>query len=227
MIEHRKTSWFLTAALAGLAACVLVTLVLITPVPQAWGQSGTAPQYTSSGELQTPSGFETWVFVGSNLGLGYDNDLALTTPQENAHAEQQVFHNIYINPEAYAHFVATHEFPDPTVLIMEVFTAAGKEPKGVVTKGVFDGERIGLQVAVKDSRCGLRKLPPGACEPRQCLGAVLSDLAEAAEMTRGLVRAHHRQRDKMPFTGRTGATAASPCLPKTTISVSPDSCLIT
>jgi hypothetical protein len=151
MIEHRNTSRFLTAALAGVAACVLVTLVLITPVPQARGQSGTAPQYTSSGELQTPSGFETWVFVGSNLGLGYDNDLALTTPQENAHAEQQVFHNIYINPEAYAHFVATHEFPDPTVLIMEVFTAAGKQPKDVVTKGVFDGERVGLQVAVKDS----------------------------------------------------------------------------
>jgi Cytochrome P460 len=146
MIDDRNKSWFHAAALAGLAACVLVALL-----PQARGQSGTAPQYTSSGQLQTPSGFETWVFVGSNLGLGYKNDLAVTTAAENAHAESQVFHNIYINPEAYAHFVATHEFPDPTVLIMEIFTAADNEPKGVVTKGVFNGERVGLQVAVKDS----------------------------------------------------------------------------
>ena len=62
-----------------------------------------------------------------------------------------MFHNIYIDPEAYAHFVATREFPDPTVLVMEVFTAADKEPKGIVSKGVFDGDRIGLQIAVKDS----------------------------------------------------------------------------
>jgi hypothetical protein len=91
------------------------------------------------------------VFVGSNLGLGYKDELAVTTAKETAHAEAQVFHNIYINPEAYAHFVATREFPDSTVLVMEVFTAADKEPKGVVTKGVFDGDRVGLQVAVKDS----------------------------------------------------------------------------
>jgi Cytochrome P460 len=146
MIDDRNKSWFHAAALLGLAACVLVALV-----PRARGQSATAPQYTSSGELQTPSGFETWVFVGSNLGLGYKDELAVTTRRETVHAEQGVFHNIYINPEAYAHFVATHEFPDPTVLVMEVFTAADNEPKGIVSKGVFDGERVGLQVAVKDS----------------------------------------------------------------------------
>src|ERR1700679_1075953 len=142
MIGNRNRAWFAAAAVA---ASLLVVLA-----PQVRGQSTTAPQYTSSGELQTPSGFETWVFVGSNLGLGYDKELKLTNARENAHAEARVFHNIYINPEAYAHFVATHEFPDPTVLIMEVFTAADKEPKGVVTRGVFDGDRVGLQIAVKD-----------------------------------------------------------------------------
>jgi hypothetical protein len=146
MIDHRRKSWFRAAALAGLAALGWTALT-----SNADSQSATAPQYNAAGELLTPTGFETWVFVGSNLGLGYKSELALTTAKENAHAEAQVFHNIYINPEAYAHFVATHEFPDRTVLVMEVFTAADKEPKGVVTKGVFDGDRVGLQVAVKDS----------------------------------------------------------------------------
>ena len=114
MTAERNKVWFHAAVLVGLAACGLVT-----SIPQVRGQSSTAPQYTAAGELQTPSGFETWVFVGSNLGLGYKHDLAVTTALETAHAEQPVFHNIYINPEAYAHFVATREFPDPTVLVME------------------------------------------------------------------------------------------------------------
>jgi hypothetical protein len=34
---------------------------------------------------------------------------------------------------------------------MEVFAAADKEPKGVLASGVFNGERVGLEVAVKNS----------------------------------------------------------------------------
>jgi hypothetical protein len=135
--------------IAALAA--IATLASIAFAPTVRSQSSTVPQYTANGQLQTPSGFETWVFVGSNLGLGYKDDLTVTTALENAHAEAQVFHNVYIDPEAYAHFVKTHEFPDPTVLVMEIFVAADKEPKGVVARGVYDGDRIGLQVAVKDS----------------------------------------------------------------------------
>lgn len=48
--------------------------------------------------------------------------------------------------------MATDEFPEPTILVMEIFAATDKEPKGVLSKGVFNGERIGLQVAVKNSR---------------------------------------------------------------------------
>jgi hypothetical protein len=145
MAVSNKTR-FRNAALAAIA-----TLAAIAFATSVRSQSSTTPQYTADGKLVTISGFETWVFVGSNLGLGYKDDLAVTTLQETAHAEQQVFHNIYINPEAYAHFVKTHDFPDPTVLVMEIFTAADKEPKGVVSKGVYDGDRVGLQFAVKDS----------------------------------------------------------------------------
>jgi len=147
MIGNRKRVRIRAAALVGLMA-----LAWIAHAPQVRGQSSTAPQYTATGDLLTPAGFETWVFVGSNLGLDYKHDLPVTTALENAHAENQVFHNIYINPEAYAHFVATREFPEPTVLVMEIFVAADKEPKGVLSKGVFNGERIGLQVAVKNSQ---------------------------------------------------------------------------
>ena len=41
--------------------------------------------------------------------------------EANRAQDGQLFHNVYINPEAYAHFAATKEFPDPTILVMEVF----------------------------------------------------------------------------------------------------------
>jgi len=80
--------------------------------------------------------------------------LPVTDARERARsAQEQLFHNVYIDPEAYAHFAATRQFPDPTILVMEIFKADAKDPKdGVLTKGVFNGERVGLEVAVKDTR---------------------------------------------------------------------------
>jgi hypothetical protein len=138
--------WVGAAALAGIAA--LAPLMFTSEVK---GQSGnTAPQYTPDGQLKVPVGFETWVFVGSNLGLAYKEELPANTKLEAARANQQQFHNIYINPEAYAHFVANKEFPDKTVLVMDVFTAPDREPRNVLTAGFYNGKQIGLQVAVKN-----------------------------------------------------------------------------
>jgi hypothetical protein len=137
----------------------LATLAWSAFTSRVESQSGAPPQYTAQGELKLPVGFESWVFVGSNLGMAYRRDpppapamMAMTNARETARADAQVFHNVYINPEAYAHFAATKEFPDPTVLVMEVFTAADKQQQPVLSTGVFNGERIGFEVAVKDTR---------------------------------------------------------------------------
>ena len=134
------------AALAAIAALASMTLT-----SEVSGQTySTAPQYTADGQLKVPVGFETWVFVGSNLALGYKDELKETTKLESLRASQQQFHNIYINPEAYAYFVANKEFPDKTVLVMDVFTAPDRDPKNILTAGFYNGKQIGLQVAVKN-----------------------------------------------------------------------------
>jgi hypothetical protein len=73
------------------------------------------------------------------------------TPAESARADAGEFHNVYINREAYERFRADGTFPEPTILVMERFAAADKEPRGVLTAGVYNGERLGLEVAVKNS----------------------------------------------------------------------------
>jgi hypothetical protein len=138
----------------------LVLLVGLLATGRGNGQEAGDPQYDAAGDLLAPEGFETWIFVGSNLGLAYDDELPVTTALEVAHAHTQVFHNIYIDREAFDSFAANRTFPDPTILVMEIFGASDREPKGVLSDGVFNGPRVGLQVAVKNT-----ERPDGSTTP--------------------------------------------------------------
>ena len=131
------------------AAAFCFTIVALTP--QAQAQLADEPRYTPSGELLLPNGFETWVFVGSNLGLSYAPDAAAAAAAPPPRPERQQFHNVSINKAAYDYFLANDRFPDKTVLVMQVFEAADKEPKGILASGLFNGRRVALEVAVKNA----------------------------------------------------------------------------
>jgi hypothetical protein len=114
----------------------------------------TGPQYNEKGELKRPSGFETWVFVGANLGLEYSDDVTKPRPAEKDAAKKTKvgnFHNVYINPEAYAEYVKSGKFPEKTVLVLDIFKAEEREPRNIVSEGLFPGQPSGLAVAVKNS----------------------------------------------------------------------------
>src|SRR5437762_3447477 len=112
--------------------------------------NATGPQYTPQGELKRPAGYETWVFVGSNLGLEYSDDVSKAKPPANDREKKSKtgnFHNVYINPEAYAHYVKTGTFPENTVLILDIFKAEEREPRNTVTEGTIPATQTGLAVA--------------------------------------------------------------------------------
>ena len=137
----------------GFRAGVLAIAALsawITSTSLAAGQADIPPKYTADGQLLRPVGYESWVFVGSNLGLAYRQNLPARIGAESRRADPPQFHNVYISPPAYAQFLATGEFPDGTILVMDRFAAADKEPRGIVSDGVFNGDRKGLEVAVKN-----------------------------------------------------------------------------
>lgn len=115
--------------------------------------SATKPVYNKDGELIAPKGFRSWVFVGADLSPVYGPALPESTLRERARNEGKEpgsFHNIYIDPEAYRTFLDTGKFPDPTLLVMEVFRAETRDAKGILTSGEFEGKRVGFEVAVKD-----------------------------------------------------------------------------
>jgi hypothetical protein len=136
----------------GLIGVTAFCFALAASGPSARSQSSDEPQYAPGGDLLLPKGFDTWVFVGSNLGLSYTPDAAAaaSAPPPRA-ARQQQFHNVSINKAAYDYFSANGRFPERAVLVMQVFEAADKEPRDVLASGVFNGRRVGLEVAVKNT----------------------------------------------------------------------------
>jgi hypothetical protein len=124
-MPSRYLGLVVTALLAGLA------------IPLASQEKPTGPRYDAEGNLLLPDGFETWVFVGSSLGLTYSDN----PPSHD------MFHSVYIDPTAYRRYVETGTFPDPTMLAMTLYEAEKKTDFG---SGLFSGERHGLEVAVKD-----------------------------------------------------------------------------
>ena len=142
--------WMQTLLLcAGVLLAALVTFY--RPHGEAMAQSPFEPRYSSDGRmLLLPEDFTSWVFVGSNLGLGYAWDVRANTPKERARQEPAKYHNVYISPPAYAAYKQTRQFPDKTVLVMDVYEAQNREAQGVVNQGSFNGARLGVEVAVKN-----------------------------------------------------------------------------
>src|SRR5689334_13295636 len=98
----RMTGFRLKNAVRAATFVALAAVAIVACAGGARSQgAGNGPQYTADGRLKLPVGFETWVFVGSNLGLAYKEEMPANTRTEALRATRQQFHNIYINPEAY------------------------------------------------------------------------------------------------------------------------------
>jgi hypothetical protein len=99
------------------------------------------PRYAEGNQLLRPEGYREWMFVGSNLNMGYTDGAA---PAESR------FHNIYIQREAYRQFASTGKFPDKTVLVMEVLGAGANA--SINKRGQFEDRPLGIEVALKDEK---------------------------------------------------------------------------
>jgi Cytochrome P460 len=106
------------------------------------------PEYTASGELQLPTNWREWIYVGSPL-----------TPNalNGGHAGFPEYHNVYIEPGSYEIYRKSGVFPDGTILFKELQLTLGPSefPDGSQTepsgRGYFPGAFNGADVTVKDT----------------------------------------------------------------------------
>jgi Cytochrome P460 len=97
------------------------------------------PRYTEGNRLIRPQGYREWMFIASNLGMGYNEEKA---------GGPGSFHNIYMQPEAYRQFRDTGTFPDKTMLVMEVVSPGTNA--SINKHGYFEDHFVGIEVALKD-----------------------------------------------------------------------------
>lgn len=122
---------------------LIMAVVLLALILDACQQEPAAV-FKDKDTLLRPIGYREWVFVGSSLGLRYNQDFA-----ENM-ANPELYKNVYINPSSFRAFAKTGQFPDGTVMILELATAEPKKEPGL--QGSFEKEFVGLKVSVKDSQ---------------------------------------------------------------------------
>lgn len=92
------------------------------------------------GKLQRPTGYREWVYVGTPV-----------TPDElnNGKAAFPEFHNVYIDPESWAHWKVTGEFREGTILVKELVAVGSKA--AVSGNGYFQGDFVGLEATIKSA----------------------------------------------------------------------------
>lgn len=145
------TAAVLTICVAGFGAAGLFSDE-VRPSGKGATAAGQEPQYNDQGELKRPTGYEKWIFVGANVGLEYREDAdKLPAREAKQPAKLGDFHNVYINPDAYEHYLVTGEFPEKTVLVLDSYKSEERGQKEIVSEGLSPGRQTGLAVAVKNS----------------------------------------------------------------------------
>jgi Cytochrome P460 len=128
-----------TATIAGLS--YVLTGPPIRPASAQPTDSAGVVEFTADGKLKQPVGYRKWVYIGTPLTPNDMNDGEASFPE---------FHEVYMDPESFAHYEKTGKFRDGTVLIKELSSVGSKEAAS--GKGYFQGEFTGLEAAIKDSK---------------------------------------------------------------------------
>ena len=94
-----------------------------------------------NGELERPTGYREWVYVGTPVTPNDMNDGKAAFPEH---------HNVYIDPDSWAHWKETGEFREGTILMKELVSVGTKA--AVSGNGYFQGDFIGLEATIKSKK---------------------------------------------------------------------------
>lgn len=125
---------------AGIASTLSVGMSLAAEIAQA--------TFNAENVVNAPKGYRQWIFVGSPLTPNALNDGSAPFPE---------FHNVYVEPSAFKHFVDTGEWAEGTQIAKELALVYQNDNDElgatfeVSGHGYQQGEFSGLELTVKDN----------------------------------------------------------------------------
>ena len=93
------------------------------------------------GQLERPTGYREWIYVGTPLTPNDLNDGKAAFPE---------FHNVYIDPKSWSHWKEHGEFREGTILVKELVAVGSKA--AVSGNGYFQGRFVGLEATIKSKK---------------------------------------------------------------------------
>lgn len=120
---------------------ILPALLMLAAV--AVPASGPAVRYSKDGAMLFPADYREWVFLSAGLGMTY------AVASQNGHPN---FDNVFVDPAAYRAFQKTGEWPDQTVMILEV--RASETNVSINKGGSIQGKVMAVETHVKDKARG-------------------------------------------------------------------------
>lgn len=120
----------LTRKLAGTA----IALAMLMPAASAIAQDVKGPVYLEDGMIAAPKDYRHWVFVGAPLTPNALNDGEASFPE---------FHNVYVEPSAFAHFEKTGEWANGTQIAKELVSVRQGEDCEEDTGACFESSGMG------------------------------------------------------------------------------------
>lgn len=101
-----------------------------------------AAAFTTDGRLEFPKDYRTWVYLSSGMDMAY---------VENAGtADQHMFDNVFVDRASYDGFLETGHWPEGAMFVLEI--RGGQGQGSINRKGLFQTERMGVEVHLKDKR---------------------------------------------------------------------------
>ncbi len=118
---------------------LLLLLAVLLPMQPTALPDG--PTYTADGQLQYPTGYSEWTFLGTGMDMSYSSE---ATP------DHSMFNSVFVNPAAYKVFKNSGHWPDGTVLVLENRGATGAS--SINRRGKTESSEVmGMEIHVKDS----------------------------------------------------------------------------
>jgi hypothetical protein len=116
---------------------------LIVMCLTASAQTTIEPRYTADGQLMRPDNYREWIYLSSGLGMTYG-------PAASANPANPLFDNVFVTPAAYKSFQTTGTWPDKTMFVLEIRSAATKD--SINNGGHFQDQVTAVEVEVKDEK---------------------------------------------------------------------------
>lgn len=137
---------YLLASLAtsGLAITLAINAFARQPAPEASAAQSATPaaSYEPDGRMRYPANYREWIYLSSGFDMSYSN-------AAHAAGDPSLFDNVFVDPKSYRAFVESGEWPDGTVLVLEVRNA---QNRGSINKGgQYQSSLNHFEAHVKDS----------------------------------------------------------------------------